>query len=250
MLAAMQTLTAIVFSSLDPLQRGGAVVCTKPDDTACAEALASGNLCALDRAAWQWQHPGEGLISDFDLVCSRRWQRYFQASVFMIALLAGALLCQLSAERHGALGGGGQRGRGLGGRLRPIAHLIAVAEERSRRPTPVHPQAHHSWFTPAPSSTPLPTPGRRRVLYTCAALAGLATILASTAPSLWLYLVFRGASAAAVGAMAVAAFAAGADVAGPSWRGFVGLLLNHFFSGKPAGAASQVSRAGRHPAAL
>ena len=88
---------------------------------------------------------------------------------------------------------------------------------------------------PPPSLLPLlplpPRAGRRRLLYSGAFLCGVASVMAATAPSLWMYLAFRCASGAAMGGMAVAAFALAADVAGPSWRGWVGLLLNHFFSG-------------------
>jgi hypothetical protein len=57
LLAALQTLTAVVFSTLDPLRRAGEVVCTKPDDTACTEGLAAGALCTLPRDTWQWRTP-------------------------------------------------------------------------------------------------------------------------------------------------------------------------------------------------
>ena len=79
------------------------------------------------------------------------------------------------------------------------------------------------------------TAGRRRLLYAGAVACGLASVLASTAPSLWLYTFFRCASGAALGGMGLAAFALATDVAGPSWRGFVGLLLKHFFSGPRVG---------------
>lgn len=55
-------------------------------------------------------------------------------------------------------------------------------------------------------------------------------MLASTAPSLWMYVVFRCASGLAVGGLGVAAYALAADLAGPSWRAFTGLLINCFFS--------------------
>ena len=69
--------------------------------------------------------------------------------------------------------------------------------------------------------------------------------MAATAPSLWMYLAFRCASGAAMGGMAVAAFALAADVAGPSWRGFVGLLINHFFSGQSVHGEGQQAGSGR-----
>jgi len=53
-----------------------------------------------------------------------------------------------------------------------------------------------------------------------------------------MYMTFRAASGAALAGMGLAAFALATDVAGPSWRGFVGLLMNHFFSG--AGQGCQV----------
>jgi MFS family permease len=88
---------------------------------------------------------------------------------------------------------------------------------------------------PHPSCPPPPAPslpaGRRRLLHAAAAAAGLASVLASTAPSLWMFTVFRCASGAALGGMGMAAAALAADGTGPSWRGTVGLLLHHFFSG-------------------
>ena len=92
-----------------------------------------------------------------------------------------------------------------------------------------------SWSTPAlcapPSAQPpLPSAGRRRLLVAGAALCGLSSMLASTAPSLWMYVVFRCASGLAVGGLGVAAYALAADLAGPSWRAFTGLLINCFFS--------------------
>jgi MFS family permease len=86
--------------------------------------------------------------------------------------------------------------------------------------------------------------GRRRLLYSGAFLCGVASIMAATAPSLWMYLAFRCASGAGMGGMAVAAFALAADVAPPSWRGFVGLLINPFFSGKQGRAGRQARRSG------
>jgi MFS family permease len=61
-------------------------------------------------------------------------------------------------------------------------------------------------------------------------MCGLASVMASTAPSLWMYLAFRCASGAALGGMAAAGFALATDLAGPAWRGLAGLLINHFFS--------------------
>lgn len=82
------------------------------------------------------------------------------------------------------------------------------------------------------SPPPLPPcAGRRRLLVAGAALGGLSAMLASTAPSLWMYVAFRCASGVGVGGMGAAAYALAADLAGPSWRAFVGLLLNCFFSG-------------------
>lgn len=173
LLAAVQTLTAVVWACLDPLRHlSTEVACTKPDDAACNEALAAGALCSLPREAWAWRAPGASLVSEWDMVCGRRWLLYFQSSLFFVATLAGCVLWQLSAERY----------------------------------------------------------GRRRLLYAGAMLCGLASVLASTAPSLWLYLVFRAASGAAMGGMGLAAYALAADVAGPSWRGSLGIFMNHFFS--------------------
>lgn len=52
-LAALQVLSAVVLSSLDPLRRGDAV-CRKADDESCTAALAAGRICELPRDAWQW----------------------------------------------------------------------------------------------------------------------------------------------------------------------------------------------------
>ncbi len=91
---------------------------------------------------------------------------------------------------------------------------------------------HSALMRPATQRAASPPPaGRRRLLYAGAMLCGLASVLASTAPSLWLYTVFRAASGAAMGGMGLAAYALAADVAGPSWRGSLGIFMNHFFSG-------------------
>ena len=50
-LGALQTLTAVVFSTLSPPPPE----CVKPDDTACTDGLAAGQLCSLPREAWQWR---------------------------------------------------------------------------------------------------------------------------------------------------------------------------------------------------
>lgn len=58
LLAAVQTLTAVVWACLDPLRHlPDQVACTKPDDQACIEALASGALCSLPRETWAWRSP-------------------------------------------------------------------------------------------------------------------------------------------------------------------------------------------------
>lgn len=58
LLAAVQTLTAVVWACLDPLRHlSTEVACTKPDDAACNEALAAGALCSLPREAWAWRAP-------------------------------------------------------------------------------------------------------------------------------------------------------------------------------------------------
>ncbi|KAI3428283.1 hypothetical protein D9Q98_006662 [Chlorella vulgaris] len=171
-LAALHTLVATVTSCFDPLRRAGEVTCVKPDDVTCTAALANGTICTLPRETWQWAQPGGSLISEFDLVCSRRWLLYFQTSCFFIAVLAGCVAWQVSSERY----------------------------------------------------------GRRRLLYAGAGLCGLSAVMASTAPSLWMYLAFRCASGLGMGGMGLAAFALATEVSGPSWRAFVGLLINLFFS--------------------
>ena len=50
-LGALQTLAAVVFSTLSP----AAPECAKPDDAACRQALEAGGLCGLPRDAWQWR---------------------------------------------------------------------------------------------------------------------------------------------------------------------------------------------------
>lgn len=84
-----------------------------------------------------------------------------------------------------------------------------------------------------------PPAGRRRLLVAGALLCGLSSLLASTAPSLWMYVAFRCASGLGVGGMGVAAYALAADLAGPSWRSFTGLLINCFFSGGGQGWGKQ-----------
>jgi MFS family permease len=49
-----------------------------------------------------------------------------------------------------------------------------------------------------------------------------------------MYLAFRCASGLGMGGMGLAAFALATEVSGPSWRAFVGLLINLFFSGEGA----------------
>ncbi|KAI7839294.1 hypothetical protein COHA_006992 [Chlorella ohadii] len=159
-LGALQTLAAVVFSTLSPPQPE----CVKGDDEVCTKALAAGQLCSLPREAWHWPSTGGSLVAEFDLVCSRSWVLYLQSSAFFIAVLAGCVLWQAGSERYGAL------------------------------------------------------------------LCGLSSLLASTAPSLWMYVAFRCASGLGVGGMGVAAYALAADLAGPSWRSFTGLLINCFFS--------------------
>lgn len=44
---------------------------------------------------------GGSLVTDFDLVCGRRWLLYLQTSAFFIAVLAGCALWQASSEQHG-----------------------------------------------------------------------------------------------------------------------------------------------------
>ncbi|PRW56655.1 ankyrin repeat [Chlorella sorokiniana] len=167
-LGALQTLAAVVFSTLSPPPPE----CVKPDDEACTQALAAGQLCSLPREAWHWPSTGGSLVAEFDLVCSRHWVVYLQTSAFFIAVLIGCVLWQAGSERY----------------------------------------------------------GRRRLLVGGAALCGLSSMLASTAPSLWMYLAFRCASGLGVGGMGVAAYALAADLAGPTWRSFTGLLINCFFS--------------------
>jgi MFS family permease len=67
--------------------------------------------------------------------------------------------------------------------------------------------------------------GRRRLLYTAAALSGVAGMMCCTAPSLWLYILFRGLTGAAVGGLGLSAFALGTESCGPSWRALAGMLL-------------------------
>lgn len=181
---------------------------------------------------------GASLVSEWDMVCGRRWLLYFQSSLFFIATLAGCVLWQLSAERYGAP------------RLLPAASARGLLACRR----PAHPclaarvgtscclcYPRSFVLRPRVPLTASPPPaGRRRLLYAGAMLCGLASVLASTAPSLWLYLVFRAASGAAMGGMGLAAYALAADVAGPSWRGSLGIFMNHFFSGghRPRCAAS------------
>lgn len=58
LLAAIQTLTAVVWACLDPLRHlTDEATCARPDDTACADALAAGALCSLPREAWAWRAP-------------------------------------------------------------------------------------------------------------------------------------------------------------------------------------------------
>lgn len=57
-LAALHTLAAVVFATLDPLRRvDHGAACRIPEDEACKAALASGHLCDLPRDAWQWRSP-------------------------------------------------------------------------------------------------------------------------------------------------------------------------------------------------
>ena len=49
-LGALQTLAAVVFSTLTPPQPE----CVKAEDDACVKALAAGQLCSLPRDAWHW----------------------------------------------------------------------------------------------------------------------------------------------------------------------------------------------------
>lgn len=49
-LGALQTLAAVVFSTLSPPQPE----CVKGDDEVCTKALAAGQLCSLPREAWHW----------------------------------------------------------------------------------------------------------------------------------------------------------------------------------------------------
>lgn len=170
---------------------------------------------------------GASIVADFDLVCGRRWLVHVQQAAFFLALLAGAVGWQMSAERYGArlpdncwdwalLGWTTARLPGSAGcRVLQAAH-------------------HHSQLAQQrpPHASPVPDPaGRRRLLYAGAALAGLSAACASTAPSLLTYLAFRAASGVGVGGMGAAAFALATDLAGPAWRGWAGLLINHFFSG-------------------
>ena len=165
------------------------------------------------------------------MVCGRRWLLYFQSSLFFVATLAGCVLWQLSAERYGApclLPAASDCKLlactwAVGGCLPGCSHLLRVPSN----PCCFHTQRQCGLCLHLPS---MPA-GRRRLLYAGAMLCGLASVLASTAPSLWLYLVFRAASGAAMGGMGLAAYALAADVAGPSWRGSLGIFMNHFFSG-------------------
>ncbi|GAB4819159.1 hypothetical protein N2152v2_006205 [Parachlorella kessleri] len=72
--------------------------------------------------------------------------------------------------------------------------------------------------------------GRRRLLYTASTLSGIAGVMCCTAPSLWLYMLFRGLTGLATGGLGLAAFAVGTESCGPSWRSLAGLLLQIFFS--------------------
>lgn len=57
-LAALHTLAAVVFATLDPLRRvDHGAFCRSPEDEACRAALAGGRLCDLPRDAWQWRAP-------------------------------------------------------------------------------------------------------------------------------------------------------------------------------------------------
>jgi MFS transporter, OCT family, solute carrier family 22 (organic cation transporter), member 4/5 len=81
--------------------------------------------------------------------------------------------------------------------------------------------------------------GRRRLLYVACMLCGIFGALAATAPSLWIYIIFRTVVGASVGGIGISAFVLATDIAGPTWRGYSGMLMQLFFSfGGLAGAVA------------
>ena len=79
---------------------------------------------------------GATLVSEFDLICGRRWLLYCQQSAFFVSVLAGCLAWQLSADRYSACAGAacrrvGQRRQALprlaSNRLRCAASLSLPA---------------------------------------------------------------------------------------------------------------------------
>ena len=158
---------------------------------------------------------GGSLLAEFDLVCGRRWLLYLQTSAFFMAVLAGCALWQAGSERYGE----------RSARLAPLCPPPCPGSTARTLP-----HARLLPIRPIPAALP-PCAGRRRLLVAGAAVCGLTAMLAATAPSVWMYLLFRCLSGLGVGGMGAAAYALAADLAGPSWRAFVGLLLNAFFSG-------------------
>ncbi len=89
--------------------------------------------------------------------------------------------------------------------------------------------------------------GRRRLLYTASTLSGIAGVMCCTAPSLWLYMLFRGLTGLATGGLGLAAFAVGTESCGPSWRSLAGLLLQVSGSGcSPQGLGPLCFRCDRY----
>ena len=65
---------------------------------------------------------GSSLVSEFDLVCSKRWVVYLQSSLFLLAILGGCGLWQLSSERYSEL-----QGRGLRWAASQLCHACKTA---------------------------------------------------------------------------------------------------------------------------
>lgn len=186
------------------------------------------------------------LVAEFDLVCGRSWVLYLQSSAFFIAVLAGCILWQAGSERYGERPARCWDADVLlqpatdGTRCCCTTAAVAATATVAQLLPPLQ-----SWCPTSSVPTPLAQPhpasaGRRQLLVAGATLCGLSSMLASTAPSLWIYVAFRCASGLGVGGMGVAAFALAADLAGPSWRSFTGLLINCFFSGGFGGLCASI----------
>lgn len=182
---------------------------------------------------------GATLASDFGLICGWGWMLQLINFCYFLGLLLGCVVFQLASNRFGESPGGAGSTWGLGGALREPGgtQRAGLVESSPRRPLPwcralccVHCQ-HLSWgcstwlarclrvtrtltcrehkqhalgTRPRPATDP--SAGRRRLTYTAAAMSGVAGIMCCTAPSLWLYALFRGLTGGFAGLWEVGAW--------------------------------------------